>query len=106
MQNIEMIIIHPTADGNHYKSHFCQGICTDNDGTYSIQFLQTKKWFDEHRFYLSPGDQLSAPETNRNFTVTDVTYADKRPKYTIVTATLNNTVSGSDTHIMNGGVAS
>ncbi len=107
MKNLEIIIIHPTADGNHYKSHSCQGICTDFGGTtVSIQLLQTKKWFDERRFRLSPGDQLSAPETNRNFTVSDVSYADKRPKYAIITATLNNKASVIEETKISGGLAS
>ena len=107
MKNLEIIIIHPTADGNHYKSHSCQGICTDYGGNaFSIQLLQTKKWFDERRFRLSPGDQLSAPETNRSFTVSNVTYADKRPKYAIITATLNNKASVIEESKISGGLAS
>ena len=106
MQSIETIIIHPTSDGNHFASHVCQGICTECDGTYSIQFLKTKKWFDERRFRLSPGDQLTAPETNRNFTVTDVMFAAKRPKYVIVTARLSGSVPIIGESEMTGGLAS
>ncbi len=91
MRNIENIIIYPTRDGNHIKCHECEGICTSSDGTaYSIQFLKTKKWFDERRFFLSPGDQLSAPETDRDFTITDIAIATKRPRYVTVTATLDS----------------
>ena len=106
MRNIEVIIIYPTSDGNHFKNHVCQGICTQFGETYSIQLLQTKKWFDERRFHPMPGDQLSAPETNRDFTVTDVTFPAKRPKYVTIIATLNS----QDTNIVEaeipGGLAS
>ena len=106
MQNIELIIIYPTSDGNHYASHVCQGICTGEGRDYSIQFLKTKKWFDERRFHPMPGDQLSAPETNRDFTITDVMYAAKRPKYVIVTATLNHKSNDVCEPQVNGGIAS
>ena len=106
MKNIEVIIIYPTLDGNHYKSHVCQGICTESDGIYSIQFLKTKKWFDERRFRLSPGDQLGAPETDREFTVTEVTCTVKRPKYITVTATLNDKKTRVKDPVISGGVAS
>ena len=89
MKNIEVVIIHPSIMGHHFKAHECQGICTELDGVYSIMLLQTKRWFDEHKFSLIPGDILSAPETNRVFTVTNITYKETRPKYTIITATLN-----------------
>ena len=106
MKNIELIIIYPTLDGNHYKSHVCQGICTESDGIYSIQFLKTKKWFDERRFRLSPGDQLGAPETDREFTVTEVTCTVKRPKYITVTATLNDKRPRVKRPEISGGIAS
>lgn len=107
MKNIECIIIYPTLDGNHFKCHVCSGICTDYGGTsYSIQLLKTKKWFDERRFYLQPGDQLSAPETNRDFTITDVTIAAKRPRYVTVTATLNDKRPRVKKPEISGGLAS
>ena len=95
MQIIEIIFIHPSAIGNHFKYRQCQGICTDHNGIFTLELLQTKKWFDEHKFHLMPGDQLSAPETKRQFTVTDVTYKDQRPKHAIVSATLNQSNVGT-----------
>ena len=88
MKNIEVIIIHPSIKGHHFKAHECQGICTELDGVYSIMLLQTKRWFDEHKFSLIPGDILSAPETSRIFTVANIAYKETRPKYAIITATL------------------
>ena len=64
------------------------------------------KWFDERRFYLQPGDQLSAPETNRDFTITDVAIAAKRPRYVTVTATLNDKRPRVKRPEISGGLAS
>ena len=107
MVNIESIIIYPTLDGNHFKCHVCPGICTDYGGiSFSIQLLKTKKWFDERRFYLQPGDQLSAPETNRDFTITGVSIATKRPRYVTVIATLDSKDSAGKKTDISGGLAS
>ena len=106
MQSIESIIIYPTSDGNHVTTHVCQGICTNDGEDYTIQLLKTKKWFDELKFHPMPGDQLSAPETNRDFTITDVTIAAKRPKYVTVAATLNNKSTFVHEPKATGGLAS
>ncbi len=106
MQVIETIFIHPSAIGNHFKYRQCQGICAEHDGMFTLELLQTKKWFDEHRFHLMPGDQLSAPETNRQFTVTDVTYKVQRPRHAIISATLNQSYVGIGEAQTSGGFAS
>ncbi len=106
MQSIESIIIYPTSDGNHVATHVCQGICTKAGEDYAIQLLKTKKWFDELKFHPMPGDQLSAPETNRDFTITGVSIAAKRPRYVTVTATLDNKDSVIKKADISGGLAS
>ena len=106
MKNIEIIVTLPSILGHHLKAHECQGICTENEGVYTIQLLQTKRWFDEHKFCLIPGDLLSAPESDRVFTVTHVSYLEKRPKYAVITAALNKHISDRVNHEVTGGLAS
>ena len=89
MQTFETIFIHPSIHGNHYKHHFCQGVCTRIGDLYEIELMNTKTWFDRHRIIPSPGDQLTAAESNRHFTITDVSFRYERPRYAIVSATLN-----------------